>query len=118
MKIEESLVSRQKTLVGNLIPEGAKLCILPPYKTSESIDLFLSEKQKAYLNIRINSFIGTGDHVWWLVSLGENDVIHLFRMAGVARPQLKSGQCLNQKDIVISFNHKNGYIFFDLSEGE
>lgn len=118
INIEENLPNERLMSVRDLIPNATALCILPPYALPESIKASLSDKQMTYLSRRINSFIGVGDHVWWLVSLGQNEAIQVYRMAGSARPSFKSGKCLSQQDSVIIFDRKNGYTFFNFLKRE
>lgn len=117
-KIEKNLSAELPITVSELIPNATVFCVLPPYIKADSISSFLSADQLIYLDRRINSFIGSGDHVWWLVSLNNNQSIQAHRMGGFARPAFKLGKCLNQQEAVISINKKDGYIFFNFSKGE
>ena len=107
-----------RILVKDLTPDVDLLCVLPPYSSSESISDFLSENQRLYLDNRVNSFIGLGDHVWWMVAINGNEDIQAYRMKGVARPSFKAGKCLPQAVSVIRYGSKDGYLFFDFENGQ
>ena len=117
-KIEENLTAKLPTSISELISNATVVCILPSYSRPDSIKSFLSSEQMIYLNHRINSFVGIGDHVWWLLSLKRDESIQAYRMGGFSRPAFKSGKCLSQQDSVISFSEKRGYSFFNFSKGE
>ena len=116
--LEKGLLDRQTILVKDLTPDVDLLCVLPPYSSSESISDFLSENQRLYLDNRVNSFIGLGDHVWWMVAINGNEDIQAYRMKGVARPSFKAGKCLPQAVSVIRYGSKDGYLFFDFENGQ
>lgn len=116
--LEKGLLDGRTILVKNLMSDVELLCVLPPYSSSASIGDFLSEKQRLYLDNRVNSFIGLGDHVWWMVAISGNEDIQAYRMKGVARPSFKAGKCLPQAVSVIRYGRKDGYLFFDFENGQ
>ena len=111
--LEKGLLDGRTILVKDLTPDAELLCVLPPYSSSESIGVFLSEKQRLYLDNRVNSFIGLGDHVCWIVAINGSEDIQAYRMKGVARPSFKAGKCLPQAVSVIRYKSNDGYLFFD-----
>ena len=116
--LEKGLLDGRTILVKDLMSDVELLCVLPPYSSSESIGDFLSEKQRLYLDNRVNSFIGLGDHVWWMVAINGNEDIQVYRMKGVARPSFKAGKCLPQAVSVIRYGSNDGYLFFDFENSQ
>ncbi|WP_265655841.1 hypothetical protein [Verminephrobacter aporrectodeae] len=113
----EKLTLNKEVKISEIIPDGERVCFFPPYSTAESVES-LSKIQKDFLNIRINSFFGTDDNIWWIAVLSREEVLNIYRMSSGVRPNLEEERCIKQKNSKLIFSDKSEYtVYFDLSEG-
>ncbi|WP_265310915.1 hypothetical protein [Verminephrobacter aporrectodeae] len=117
MLIEKS-ISNKEVKVSEVIPIGERVCFLPSYKTSESMESSLFKNQMGFLNGKMSDDIS--NQIWWVIVLSKGKVLETYRTTGRITPIFKKGKCVKQKDsrFLVLFNKDKHTPYFDISEGD
>lgn len=90
-KIRNDILDDGVARFEDLFPGVDQVCFLQSY--SEPDFLPVSNNEKDRLARFANSYYGTGDHVWWLVSIKNHKVIGFYRMTPDVRPWIHNPKC-------------------------
>jgi hypothetical protein len=110
--IMNSIDKRGKIYLNDLVKNGNTACFMQFYADADGLKEYIENDDFIYLKRRIATFIGIGDHVWWIVVLNRRKIISLYRMSGRIKlnRSIQGSQCFLSKDYFIDEAERYGSI--------
>lgn len=114
--VSASLSQTGSYAIKRLFPRATTVCFINSYNTPEKLENQVTAIDFMLLRLKINDFIGSGDHVWWIVGINSGGLVGMVRMSGKIRSTTKNVTCVKTENSHMKFSHSDTYTtYFEIN---